>query len=408
MRRSLLENIGLAGLALILGFLVWIGATFEENPPTTQELSNPIPIEVVNRPQGWLVRNQSAQFVRVQVRGRADSLDQLSTNSFRAVADLAGLEEGLHQVPVKIELSDKSVTVVSQDPPAISLRLDREQQKEIPVQVRVNDTESVPLGYTSRAPEVEPEKVTVTGPASLVEQVVSASASIWLQGAKSNVEKSLPVRLLDAQGNDVEELRPDPAIVTVIVPIDQELGFREVTVRAVITGTPAAGYWMSNIMVQPSTLTIFGLPSTLKEIGGFLETMPIDIAEAQETISKKVSLDLPRGISVLSEEAQQGVQVVVQISAISGGQTVQRPLETRGLSLGLKAKISPTMVDVILSGPLPALQDLTAEEVQVVVDLFGLSVGTHKVAPQAVLMPEGLTVVNIVPEMIDVTIELGP
>jgi YbbR domain-containing protein len=408
MQRSIIENLGLGALALILGFLVWIGATFQDNPPTTEAFAEPIPIEIINRPQGWLVRKQSAESVRVQVRGRQDSLDRLTQNSFRATVDLAGLETGLHEVPVDVQVSDRSVTIIQQDPPSISLTLDRQQEKELPVEVRVNDPDSIPMGYTSRPPEVEPKTVRVSGPESLVDQVNRATVSIWLQGAKSTVEKDQAVRLLDAEGDTVEGLKPDPLLVTVRVPIDQELGFRDVTVRAVITGTPASGYWVSNILVQPSTLTVFGLPSTLDNIGGFLETVPIDISDAKSDLVKKVPLDLPRGISVLSEEAQQGVQVEVQISAIVGGQTIQRQIEKQGLSLGLKATISPEMVDVILSGPLPVLQDLSPEDVKVVVDLFGLTVGTHKVTPEAVLVPEGLEVVNIVPDTVEVNIQLGP
>jgi hypothetical protein len=63
-------------------------------------------------------------------------------------------------------------------------------------------------------------------------------------------------------------------------------------------------------------------------------------------------------------------------------------------------------VDVILSGPLPALQELQPDDVQVILDLFGLGTGTHKVTPQ-VILPEGLglEVKSIVPDIVEVTIE---
>jgi len=155
-------------------------------------------------------------------------------------------------------------------------------------------------------------------------------------------------------------------------------------------------------------ITVFGLPSVLQEIGGFLQTNPIDITDAKADLVKKVTLSLPAGISILSEEAQQGGQVKVAISAIVGGQTIQRELTKQGLSLGLKATVSPAVVDVILSGPLPILQELSPTDVQVVADLFGLTVGTHKITPRVILVPEGLSVVSIVPDMVEVDIALGP
>ena len=408
MHKSILEQLGLAGLAFILAFLVWMGAAFEDNPPTTQELSDAIPIELVGRPQGWIVRNQSAEYVHVEVRGRQDSLKRLTVNSFRATADLTGLTEGLHEIAVTVELSDKAVTIVAQEPPAISLTLDRQGEKILPVQISVMDADSVPLGYTSRAPTSDPSEIKVSGPKALVDQVTEARTNIWLRGAKTTVESKTSVRLLDESGNLVADLKPDPALVTISVPVEQDLGFRDVSVRAVITGTPASGYWVSNILVQPTTLTVFGLPSTLEKTGGFLETTPIDISDAKADLVKRVQPNLPPGISVLSEEAQQGIQVTVEISAIVGGQTIRKQATVQGLSLGLKASISPEMVDVILSGPLPVLQDLVPEDVQVVVDLFGLSVGTHRVVPQVILVPEGLQAVSIVPDAVEVHIELGP
>ena len=408
MHKPIIEQLGLAGLAMILAFLVWVGATFEENPPTTQELSEAIPIELVGRPQGWIIRNQSAEFVHVEVRGREDSVKRLTLSSFRAIADLAGLAEGLHEVPVEVELSDKAVSILVQEPPTISLTLDRQEEKMLPVLIAVMDAESVPLGYTSRPPNSEPSEVKVVGPKMLVDQVAEARTTVWLRGSKTTVESRQTVRLVDASGNPVSELKPDPAIVTISVPVEQDLGFRDVTVRAVITGTPASGYWVSNILVQPTALTVFGLPSTLEKTGGFLETVPIDITGAKANLVKRVLPNLPSGISVLSEGAQQGIQVTVEISAIVGGQTMRKQVALQGLSLGLKATVSPEMVDVILSGPLPVLQDLTAEDVQVVVDLFGLSVGTHKVVPKVTLAPEGLQAVSIVPDAVEVSILLGP
>jgi YbbR domain-containing protein len=314
----------------------------------------------------------------------------------------------LHQVPVEVECSDKSVTIVRVEPPSISLTLDQQQIKEVLVQVNIMDRDSMPIGYTFRAAVVQPSFVTISGPKTLVDEVTQASVSVWLQGSKTTVDRKLTPRLLDAQNRQIDGLTPDPQTVTVQVPIEQELGFRDVTVRAIMTGSPASGYWLSNILVQPTTVTVFGSPAALALLGGFLETAPIDVSGAKADLAKTVSLNLPAGISVLSQEGQRGVQVRVQISAIVGGQTIQRMIVRQGLSLGLKATLSPTTVDVILSGPLPTLQELSSSEVQVTAELFGLSVGTHKVVPQAILIPEGLKVVSIVPATVEVHIELGP
>jgi len=60
-----------------------------------------------------------------------------------------------------------------------------------------------------------------------------------------------------------------------------------------------------------------------------------------------------------------------------------------------------------LSGPLPLLETLATDDVRVILDLFGLGPGTHRVEPQ-VVVPEGTTAQNILPPTIQVEIVAVP
>jgi hypothetical protein len=53
------------------------------------------------------------------------------------------------------------------------------------------------------------------------------------------------------------------------------------------------------------------------------------------------------------------------------------------------------------------LAELKPDNIQVFVNLFGLSLGTHRVEP-VVLAPEGIRVVSVIPETIEVVILLTP
>jgi hypothetical protein len=65
------------------------------------------------------------------------------------------------------------------------------------------------------------------------------------------------------------------------------------------------------------------------------------------------------------------------------------------------------VVDVILEGPDPLLADLTPDSIQTVLNLFGLTLGLHRLEPE-VLAPEGVLVVSVIPETIEVAIEIIP
>ncbi|MFQ6058099.1 MAG: YbbR-like domain-containing protein [Anaerolineae bacterium] len=407
MLRSILDNLGSALLALALAIMVWVVAVNEVNPPREGHFPDGgLPIEVVNTPEGLVLFDPVNERVTVTIRGPQSSWENLRPTNFRAYVDLAGLPPGLHDVEVQIkcaECAQKLVSILDKEPAQITVRLETFKEKKVKVQVHVLD--SPPLGYTVGMPTTTPREVTVSGPQSQVDQVAELAADMFLQGAKTPVEQQVRVFARDNQGKAVAKVTISPAVVTVNVPVVQRLGYKEVTIRPITEGTVAPGYWLSNIVVEPSTVTIRGNPARVEEVPGFLETEPIDVNEVHSTFEKRVGLVVPEGISLLSED--QSVLVRIEVSAVMSGQTVERELILRGLALGMEATVSPQVVQVILSGPVPELQALEPEDVQVILDLAGLGLGTHKVTP-TVVKPESLKVESMVPDTVEVTIALVP
>jgi len=78
-----------------------------------------------------------------------------------------------------------------------------------------------------------------------------------------------------------------------------------------------------------------------------------------------------------------------------------------GLGDGLKYDISPTTVDVILTGPLAVLNSLQPDDVHVLLDLSGLAAGTYQLIPAVTVVEQGVTVQSILPETVEVTVTKG-
>ncbi|HXV44158.1 MAG TPA: hypothetical protein VEC96_13915, partial [Anaerolineae bacterium] len=95
------------------------------------------------------------------------------------------------------------------------------------------------------------------------------------------------------------------------------------------------------------------------------------------------------------------------VAAIESGQTVQRRITQQGIDPDYIWTASPERADVILSGPIPRLQTLKPNEVKVIVDLFGLEPGIHKVRP-TVFLPDDLRLEAILPDTIEITLSLNP
>jgi YbbR domain-containing protein len=280
-------------------------------------------------------------------------------------------------------------------------------ERKVRVRVKLLDEDSIPLGYTFRLPVATPEQVTVTGPRAATELVAEAVVEVSLRNARDTVSQQLAPALVDTNGNRVAGLSVSPSTVAVRVVVERQVGYRDVTVRATTEGSPAAGYWISNISVEPVLVTVYGQQSQIEALPGFLDTESIDVQGATNDVIKRVPLALPEGVLVLGEgSGDEGILVQISIQPLLGGQTIRSELELRQLSFGLTATASPTAVDIILSGPLPALQELQPGDVRAVLNLFGLTRGTHKVTPE-VILPEGLglEVQSIVPDIVEVTIQ---
>ncbi len=400
--RSLFTQLSSLVISLFLAVFVWAVATNEENPTREATFPDPIPIQFLNRPQGLLLYQKKAETVRVRVRAPEASWQNLRVDSFQANVDLQGLGSGVQQVPVTVQSVDPQVVVVAVDPPAISIQLEKIKQVKMDVRVRVLD--DAPIGYEFKTPAATPSQVAIVGPQVLVDQVNDATADVALRGVKTSVDREVAVGVHDALGNPIQGLTLNPATVMVHIPVEQRVGYKDVAVRAVLKGSVSSGYWVSNIGVDPPTVTLVGTADALDKIPGFVETLPVVITGAREDVPKRVALNLPSGVSVLNVT---DVAVQVSVEPVLGGITVRRPVAVSlsNIRCELPVAVSPDTVEVILSGPLPILQALTGDDVQIVADVTGCTAGSFQTTPRVINVPDSLKVESIVPNTVEVTIK---
>ncbi len=406
--QQLLSHLSSAFLALFLAVMVWVVAVYENAPPRTDFLPSTVPIQRLDLAENLMITNAVLTEARVKVRALSDTWDQIRATDFEATIDLLGLESGQHEVPVVVTTLLQDVAVVDVQPARITVNLEEIITRSIRVRVNVRDEETIPTGYQSGLPEVDPEQITVRGARSTVEKVAEAYTEVSVRDARDTVTEQVAPALLDENGDRVRGLEATPERVTVRVVVERREGYRDVSVRAVVQGSPASGYWISNISVEPALVTVSGDKALIQELPGFVDTETIDVEGASNDVIKRVGLDLPEGVLPWGEgSGPEGLLVQISIEPQLGGRTVYDiPVEIRGLRLGLLARPSPTTLDVILSGPLPELQELQPEQVQAILNLGGLGTGTHKVKP-IVILPEGLRlqVQSLVPDIVEVTIE---
>jgi YbbR domain-containing protein len=402
------KNLSSIILSLFLAMLVWIAAVREQNPPREDNYDQNLPIEIISPAAGLVTTDNLPETVKLRLFAHESSWSTLTPSKFKAVVDLSQLPEGFNDVPVQVSVSDQQIKIIEQTPLDVSVNLQVEQTISLPVNIQVMD--QPPLGYVNRSPTIDPPIVTITGPTALVSQVDEVVSEIFIREAKETINRTSEVLARNRDDQLINGLKIVPAKIQIMLPIEQRFGYKDVSVSAVVEGQAAPGYWVSNISVNPPRLTIVGNPQVLGSIPGFIETAPINVSQATQDIVQVVPLNLPNGVTVVlpeNEKGASGVQVTIEVAAIESGQTVQRRITQQGIDPDYIWTASPERADVILSGPIPRLQTLKPNEVKVIVDLFGLEPGIHKVRP-TVFLPDDLRLEAILPDTIEITLSLNP
>jgi YbbR domain-containing protein len=137
---------------------------------------------------------------------------------------------------------------------------------------------------------------------------------------------------------------------------------------------------------------------------GYVETEPLDLTGASADITRSLALVLPEGVQAVGDPM---VVVQVSISPIEDSITITRPVRFKNLDPHLSATPSPSVVDVILSGPANIIWSLSPSDVEVFVDLQGLGPGTYKQDIQVAFVDpalEGVVKVIFSPEQVEVSI----
>lgn len=397
--RWLISSIPLILMALILAALAWFVALEQADPTVERTFTQPIPISVTGLEEDLLIVGSFQERVQVTVQTTRSVWDALEVDDFEAVADVSDLGPGVHEVPVQVDLRQEPSRLIEREPETIVVELDSRASQVVPVHLEVTGDPAV--GYVLRGKTVEPRDVTVSGPSSYVTQVVEAFAAVNIEGLEEDLEETLSLRPRNSEGETVPYVSLNPDAVDLFVSVDPSGYHNTLSVKAVLTGEVASGYRITDIAIDPPTVTIFGNPADLAALEeGFIETKPVNVAGAQQDVVVRPGLTVPPKVTVVPG---QQVEVRVSIEAIQSSLTITSTPEIQGLEPGYTATLSPDTVQVVLNGPLPILESLEAEDVRVVLDLFDLSRGAHQIEPE-VVTPDEITPQSIIPATIQVRI----
>ena len=198
-------------VAILTAFLLWyaLAAKRSENISVRGVKAD---LTLVNIPRDLVLTSSVPDTVSVQLRGTLTrSLD--SRNPPEVYLDLSDARPGLNSYPINerdIPLPE-GIDVVSVDPPAITLELERQITRQVPV-LAVIEGAPVP-GFVLGEVRIVPTQLTIQGPESLVLSLEFVETTpISVEGAAGPIEASVRPQLPNPQ---LEALGVGPIMVVI-------------------------------------------------------------------------------------------------------------------------------------------------------------------------------------------------
>ena len=393
--------------AFLMALAVWVAAVSIADPDEVRQYPTPIPVEIIGQDSSLVLTGDVPKQISLSLRAPSSVWDKLTNeeNQMRAVLDLSGLSAGEHTIDLQIQIPANPVRIESVTPRTATFTLEPLATQTFPVELNILGEPAI--GYQVGIPSLEPDKIIVSGPQSQVERVAQVRVPINLADARESIEQVVSLQVLDANNQVISGLGLNPTEVQVSLPVSQQGGYRDMAVKVLVSGQVASGYRLANISVFPPVVTVFsGDPALVNSLPGVLETQSLDLENASDEVSTRLSLNLPEGISLVGDQT---VLVRVNVTPIQSSLTLSnKNVEIEGLPAGWFAQVAPESVDVILSGPLPLLETLSPQEARVYIKVTGFAEGVYQLTPNVEILISDITVESILPEAVEVVISKTP
>lgn len=387
-------------LSLAIAFVLWFYVITVVSPGSTDMVYDiPVVFEgetVLTEDRGMMITSFGENMqVDLKLSGNRTDLAKVNKGNITIKVDLAKVyDPGEHELQYTIafpgDVPQGALTTESKYPETIKLTVEKRVKK--PVEVRVNF-----LGSAAESFMVDTENrildypiINVSGPSSVIELIDHAKIDVDLTDRMESISENYRYTLCDAEGNpvNVAMVTTDVAEVHLDVKIQR---FKQIPL--VMQLSYGAGAWEDTVEVSidPEIISVSGGEMMLQDLNELI-LGSIDLATIEEDFEMIYPIELPDGITNLSERTEATVRVRFKNLAIV-------ELEATDITIinvpeGMEAELMNQVLKVRLRGPAGVMKNLTPEAVKVIVDFSGKETGSFTVKPTITVRGENFAKVG--------------
>lgn len=317
LKQRLLANWGLKLISLMLAFLLWFLVVQIGDPKDSQDMGR-IQVKLVNTE---LLDAENKVYevlddtdtVRVTVYAQRSVLQNLRSSDITAEADVSRLTD-INTIPITFTSANANVTDIRGSHDVVKLNVEDKASKYVTL---VSSTSGeVADGYMVSGVTTDQNRIEVTGPQSLVDQVKNAGVVIDVTDATGNLTANVDIALYDENGETVtgENLVTNVSYVRVSVEV---LAVKEVPLELQVMGVPAEGYMATGVIdCDPATVQIAGTTVKLAQISQItVSEEELNITGESKNMEAVIDIReyLPDGVKLADSTFSGKVEAVVHI-----------------------------------------------------------------------------------------------
>lgn len=420
MKKSLMNKFTLKILSLAIAVLIWLIVRNVQDPVIVQTFYD-IPVTLVN--ESYLSNNMKIPLlidgddtVKVRIKAEESVIKELKKEDIVAQADMTQIymDATPKMVPVEVTckgIADDNITVTPRN-----IQVDIENQTSVEKTIAVNTGDTTPdKDYEVGSLQANPEKVTISGPESIINKIDKVVAKIDVTGMKeSNVELDSELKIYDKNQDELSEKQLSYLNLAGVqdnkIKIQAQFWKvqKNVKIGSEYSGSPQYGYEVDSVSVVPETLSLAGTDEALQKLAveGNTLTIPasyIDVSGKDSDFDVKVDISelLPENMK-LARDINSTVIATAKILPYNSRDYEVSPtqIKVENKPENMNYKFEPDKIVARIKAKEEDLDNLKTDDIQMKIDLKDAKAGENTL-PVTVTLPEGYELVE------DITVKVA-
>lgn len=290
MINKLKNNSKIKIISLLSAMVLWMYVMAIVDPEETKLFEN-IPVTITNKNElnerDSVIYPEQDLTTNIYVTGKLSNLKKVTKDDINVYGQINNPLEGNNEIYLKVSTSQRVNYDFKNPVMIVTLEKIISEDKSIKVDITgsgKNNVDNIML-------QDNIDKVSVSGPRSLVNKVKRVVGTVKVNGELNDFSQSIKLEPVDANGKVVEGIELEKDSVNVNITL---LTQKTVPITLKLSDNSESGV---NYTMSQNTVTIKGKKDIVDSIND-IETQPVKLSEILPGTSKDIYLQVPSGITI--------------------------------------------------------------------------------------------------------------